>query len=52
MPLPGRPPSESPRNRNAKTHDWSPIENTPYVGLSPGLPPKGGRLRWHRETQA
>jgi hypothetical protein len=52
VPLTGRPPSDNPRNRNAKTYDWSPIENTAYAGPSPDLPPKGGRQRWHRETMA
>lgn len=52
MPLAGRPPSDNPRNRNAKTYEWSPVPNTPYDGPSPDLPPKGGRQRWHRETLA
>lgn len=52
MALAGRPPSNNPRNRNAKTHDWSPVENTPYGGPSPDLPGRNGRQRWHRETLA
>lgn len=52
MAISGRPPSPSPRNRNAKTYEWLVIENTPYEGQSPELPPKGGRQRWHRETMA
>ena len=52
MALAGRPPSNNPRNRNAKTYDWSPVENTPYDGQSPDLPARNGRQRWHRETLA
>jgi hypothetical protein len=52
LPLAGRPPSDSPRNRNAKTYEWSPVENAPYDGPSPDLPLKGGKQQWHRETLA
>jgi hypothetical protein len=52
MPLAGRPPSSNPRNRNSKTYEWAPVENTPYTGPSPDLPDKPGRQRWHREALA
>ncbi|WP_018686522.1 hypothetical protein [Actinokineospora enzanensis] len=52
VPLAGRTPSANPRNRNAKTYDWTTVENTAYDGPSPELPAKGGRQRWHRETRA
>lgn len=52
MAITGRPPSDRPRNRNAKTYDWSPVENTPYGGPAPDLPARNGRQRWHRETLA
>jgi len=52
MPLAGRPPSANPRNRNTKSYEWAPVENTPFVDPSPDLPAKPGRQRWHRETLA
>jgi hypothetical protein len=47
----GRPPSANPRNRNAKTYDWSLVPNVPFDGPSPELPSRG-RQRWHVETRA
>lgn len=52
MPLAGRPPSDNPRNRNPRSYEWSAIENEPFDGPSPDLPPKSARQRWHRETTA
>ncbi|MGH3760263.1 hypothetical protein [Actinophytocola sp.] len=52
MALAGRPPSNNPRNRNPKTYDWSPIENTLYDGPSPDLPATIGRQPWHPQTVA
>ncbi|GLY51308.1 hypothetical protein [Lentzea sp. NBRC 102530] len=51
MAITGRPPSENPRNRNAKAYDWTTVENTPFTGRSPDLPSRG-RQRWHVETRA
>jgi hypothetical protein len=47
----GRPPSETSRNRNPKSYEWVPVENTPYAGRSPDLPSRG-RQRWHPESVA
>jgi hypothetical protein len=52
MAISGRAPSARSRNRNPKTYEWVPVENTPYTGPSPELPAKAGRQRWHRETVA
>ncbi|WP_156213126.1 hypothetical protein [Lentzea aerocolonigenes] len=51
MAITGRPPSENPRNRNAKSYDWTTVENVPWTGTSPDLPSRG-RQRWHVETRA
>ncbi|GHH42189.1 hypothetical protein GCM10017774_38090 [Lentzea cavernae] len=31
MAITGRPPSGTPRNRNAKGYDWTTVENTPWA---------------------
>ncbi|MCK2239389.1 MULTISPECIES: hypothetical protein [unclassified Crossiella] len=51
MALTGRPPSENPRNRNAKTYEWTTVEATPYTGESPDLP-ENDDTPWHARTLA
>ena len=50
MAITGRPPSDNPRNSNAKAYDWTTVENAPWTGASPDLPSRG-RRRWHVETR-
>ena len=49
MAVPGRPPSENPRNRNQRSYDWTDVPNEQFVGASPDLPSRS-RQRWHSET--
>ncbi|MCK2237718.1 MULTISPECIES: hypothetical protein [unclassified Crossiella] len=50
MAITGRPPSERPRNRNAKVHDWTLVDAVPFAGPSPELPELDDG--WHPQTLA
>ena len=54
-------PEEERRNRHAPTHDWTEVEDVPYSGPCPSLPPRFGidpeegirvRLEWPSRTKA